>query len=415
MKAGRLLFIVAVWTVGCGDDTGAGAEAGAGATGGAGAGTTAGGDGPGGGATTGGGGAGGSGGGPLGGLGDPCTDSAQCASGQCADAVCCDVGCAGLCQSCVAAETGGVDGTCAPIAADTDPSSECEDGVACGTGACDGAGSCGLLPAETLCRASVGACDTAEACTGASLDCPADVLVDAGLSCRAAQSTCDVEELCDGQTADCPADELAPIGTTCGSYLCDAVSAECPTTCSTDSSCAGGFVCLGSCMAGRRVFITSATHDGNLGGLAGGDAFCQALADAQGLGGTFRMWLSDATGSPSTRFVQSADPYYLLNGTMVASSYADLVDGTLLAAINVNEAGGLVASNVPFTGTNSDGTAIQGGGAAQDNCSGWTSAASGNHGWTGNSDGADITWTVSSNSGSPRQCNVLHRFYCFEQ
>jgi hypothetical protein len=157
------------------------------------------------------------------------------------------------------------------------------------------------------------------------------------------------------------------------------------------------------------------THDGNLGGLAGGDAFCQAAANAANLPGVYQMWLSDATGSPSTRFNQAAIPYYRMDGTMVATSYADLTDGTLLVPINVNELGAFVASNVPFTGTNPNGTATQGSTAAQDNCSGWTSSSSAQHGWTGQSEAADATWTSNSNTGTSRQCNVLHRFYCFEQ
>ena len=87
------------------------------------------------------------------------------------------------------------------------------------------------------------------------------------------------------------------------------------------------------------VFVTSDTYDGDLGGLVGADAKCQALADAAGLDGTFRAWLSDDAESPSTRFTQSTDPYWLVDGTVVADSWADLIHGSIAHAIDLDEAG----------------------------------------------------------------------------
>ena len=68
--------------------------------------------------------------------------------------------------------------------------------------------------------------------------------------------------------------------------------------------------------------MTSTTYKaGDLGGLAGADAKCQARAMAAGLTGTFRAWLSDATNSPSSRFPQDAGPYLLVNGGLVANNW----------------------------------------------------------------------------------------------
>jgi hypothetical protein len=62
---------------------------------------------------------------------------ATCASGKCADAICCDTECAGLCQACTSFKKGGgADGTCAPIANNSDPDNECIPTK------CDGAGMC---------------------------------------------------------------------------------------------------------------------------------------------------------------------------------------------------------------------------------------------------------------------------------
>lgn len=87
------------------------------------------------------------------------------------------------------------------------------------------------------------------------------------------------------------------------------------------------------------VFVTSQTFDGNLGGLTGADAKCQTLAEAAGLGGLYKAWLSDSTGSPITRFVQSQGSYALVDDTIVANDWADLTDGTLAAPITVDENG----------------------------------------------------------------------------
>jgi hypothetical protein len=51
----------------------------------------------------------------------------------------------------------------------------------------------------------------------------------------------------------------------------------------------------------KRVFVTSTVYTGNLGGSAGADDKCQERADAAGLGGTFKAWLS-ATGTGNSAF-----------------------------------------------------------------------------------------------------------------
>ncbi len=67
-----------------------------------------------------------------------CAASAECASGFCADGVCCDGLCDGLCQACTAAKTGGADGVCGGVMANTDPDTECAASLDCnGAGACE--------------------------------------------------------------------------------------------------------------------------------------------------------------------------------------------------------------------------------------------------------------------------------------
>ena len=128
-----------------------------------------------------------------------------------------------------------------------------------------------------------------------------------------------------------------------------------------DNDCDGLIDEAGVCltptpMSSNRVFVTSTNYTGNLGGLAGADAKCQERANAANLGGTWKIWLSDTTGSPSTRFTKSSNPYKLLNGTTIANNWSDLTDGTLQNPLNMTELGTTVQTS---TWTN---TKINGGG-----------------------------------------------------
>ncbi len=92
----------------------------------------------------------------------------------------------------------------------------------------------------------------------------------------------------------------------------------------------------------KTVFVTSAVFDGNLGGLAGADAKCQAAADGPASvvpSGTYLAWLSDGTDSPDTRFTKTAHPYLLPDGTKIAEDFFDLTDGSILHAIDIDPTG----------------------------------------------------------------------------
>jgi hypothetical protein len=163
----------------------------------------------------------------------------------------------------------------------------------------------------------------------------------------------------------------------------------------------------GGAPASRRVFVSSITYPGDLGGVVGGDVKCQAHADAANLGGSWLAWLSDTMGTPSTRFEQSAVPYVLVGGEEVAADWADLTDGTLTAPIDQDEDGTqLPVADMAFvwTGTNADGAQTGG------SCSEWTDTISG--GWYGSPTATDAAWSFLG--GGPCQDESRH-LYCFEQ
>ncbi|MGH6691927.1 MAG: choice-of-anchor Q domain-containing protein [Gammaproteobacteria bacterium] len=107
------------------------------------------------------------------------------------------------------------------------------------------------------------------------------------------------------------------------------------------------------------VFVTSTTHTGNLGGLAGGDAICQARAESpvsMAAPGTYKAWLSTSAASAASRLTHATVPYKLVDGTTIADDWDDLTDGTLDAPINVTEAGAAVPAGArTWTGTNAAG------------------------------------------------------------
>ena len=164
------------------------------------------------------------------------------------------------------------------------------------------------------------------------------------------------------------------------------------------------------------MLVTSEMFNGNMGGLDGADAICQGLADDAGLAGDYMAWLSTAQDSPSTRFTQSDMPYVLVNGTVVANSWADLTDGTLASAINLTETGGQPpvgntscaggGFQTVWTATLQAGQSVN----ANNTCSGWTSTGGGSY-W-GRADSSNSFWTGWCSGNS---CAWLSPIYCFQQ
>src|SRR3989442_2929419 len=84
-----------------------------------------------------------------------------------------------------------------------------DDGNVCTPDTCNGSSALCQHPAGnagTVCRAVVGPCDVAEACTGRSTACPTDAFLPPTTVCRAESSPCNPGELCTGTSAACPAD-----------------------------------------------------------------------------------------------------------------------------------------------------------------------------------------------------------------
>src|SRR5208337_2326166 len=92
----------------------------------------------------------------------------------------------------------------------------------------------------------------------------------------------------------------------------------------------------------RRVFITSSYVQANFGGVAGGDALCNAAASDAFLGGTWVSWTSTPGNDVASRMTHGLVPYKLLDGTVVANDWLDLTSGSIRNPIDRDEHGNLV-------------------------------------------------------------------------
>jgi MYXO-CTERM domain-containing protein len=159
-------------------------------------------------------------------LGHACTRNTQCLSNTCSDGVCCNLNC----DKCGSCNTPGMEGTCIPIPAGTDPEKECMDNASDPSGMCKGF------------------CSGQARCTY-----PA-----AGITCGTCK-TCNGSGLCNVKPDD---------DTTCGTIECDGLDTSCLNYNDlTTRRCAS----LGACKAPNT--IASCTDVSNLctgGGGSGG-------------------------------------------------------------------------------------------------------------------------------------------------
>jgi len=153
-----------------------------------------------------------------------------------------------------------------------------------------------------------------------------------------------------------------------------------------------------------RIFRTETVSDANLGGIAGADAICAAQALEAGLEGDFRAWLSPIGSPVADRLTQAGGPYALVDGTRVADDWDDLVDGSILAPINL-DASGVERSGEVWTGTLADGTSY-----LIDDCGGFTNGLTG-VALCGASASTTSTWTDNITPA----CSTRLGLYCIEQ
>jgi hypothetical protein len=143
---------------------------------------------------------------------------------------------------------------------------------------------------------------------------------------------------------------------------------------------------MGGSKSVTRFFVTSKGpgKGGNLGGLAGADAHCQALAQAEGAGDhTWHAYLSleatDAAPAVNARDRIGGGPWYNAEGELVAQHLAQL-HGSMSklgkdTALTESAGPVNVEEHEILTGSRPDGTAFPA--SARRTCGNWTSSGDG--------------------------------------
>jgi hypothetical protein len=174
---------------------------------------------------------------------------------------------------------------------------------------------------------------------------------------------------------------------------------------------------------GKVVFTTSDTVQAGYFNAdpARADSLCQTAASRGGLPGTYKAFMSFATVNAKDRI--SEGPYHLPDGTPVASSKADLLDGSLLHALDLDESRNVIGGEEwqleVWTGTGPDGT-LYGSNLDLYQCSDWTTSSS-EDAWTYSATGGsvgltDAGWTFrETNSPWWYWCSDYKHVYCFQQ
>lgn len=166
---------------------------------------------------------------------------------------------------------------------------------------------------------------------------------------------------------------------------------------------------------GKKVFVTSARGNGNLGnwadaagqrGTAAGDAICRARAAAAGLAGDnrYKALLSDGSTDLKDRIV-SDGPWVRLDGVKVAQTKADLLGGSLFSPINVTETNLYLGyGDWAWTGSTTQGV------KAGARCGEWSGDLSTSNGQAGSVPDASAWWVEFT----PITCDRLLFLYCLE-
>lgn len=168
----------------------------------------------------------------------------------------------------------------------------------------------------------------------------------------------------------------------------------------------GGNAGNGGSPSDRRIFVTSAVQTAGLGGIAGADEICATEAADANLQGEFKAWLSTTSSSVADRLSHDGGPFVRVDEMVVANDWADLVDGALLAPINLD------ANGQPRTGDVWTGTLETGASYTVDDCVAFTSGDNADgHAYCGSSTSTTATWTYNQRAA----CASTLRLYCVEQ
>jgi hypothetical protein len=153
----------------------------------------------------------------------------------------------------------------------------------------------------------------------------------------------------------------------------------------------------------KRVFTTSTTYSGALGGAHGADTECARQAVASGLPGSFRAWISDGTIGAYDG-IADVGPWYTTGDAVAFSSKIDLRGAPRSELLD--EYGDHAQSLGAWSGSDASGN------ATGFDCNGWTNGTTEATGTSGSAIALDPTW---GGGDAPRSCATQGPLVCFEQ
>jgi hypothetical protein len=206
------------------------------------------------------------------------------------------------------------------------------------------------------------------------------------------------------------------------------------TVLSTESShtawsgaCAGTGVCSVTMTANASVnanfilnpnlvFVTNGTFNGNLGGLAGANTKCQAAAQAAGLAGTYRAWVSTQTTDAINQLVLSVPPslasgWARRDGLPVANLASDFGSGKHFYPVRITESGVDLLSSYVYTGTTTSAVAPYGPVRSTATCASWIDGSQMSVGEVGDTSSTGSAFTSSIYS-TTLNCSAPLHLYC---
>lgn len=207
-------------------------------------------------------------------------------------------------------------------------------------------------------------------------------------------------------------DAVLPEASKLDSTMADARDSAMPVDAGRDADADTGapLGCQGAADCVRVMFVTSVAFNGNLGGIPGADAKCQALADvsnnARIKGRTFLAWVSTAAIPVTSRMTHGTQAYIRADSASIAANFSDLTNGDIQNGISVDENGGSRNGVGAWTGTNSGGATYAG-----SSCLDWMVGIAGTKGDFGNVGGNGGGWS----SLTADDCDALHSLYCVEK
>ena len=150
----------------------------------------------------------------------------------------------------------------------------------------------------------------------------------------------------------------------------------------------------------KIAFVSSGTLANALSqSAATADAFCTTAAANAGLAGNFVAWYSDTTSNAKDRLPTFA-AIRRIDGGLIATTLADLTDGTIGVSMSIDEFG------APVSGFNIATHTLASGDLAPDSCTGSNPTV----GVVGRTTAVNSNWTQISTES----CSSALRLYCFE-